>query len=119
TSGLMYNLPFENYAGEYIFLKPGETLPLGNDELSILFTPGHSPASVSFYSAAQGFIIAGDVLFKQSIGRTDLPGGDYDTLINSIKTELLVLPDETKVYSGHGEPTSIGTEKRNNPYLQA
>ena len=118
TSGLMYNMPFDNYAGEFVFLQPGETIMLGKDELKILFTPGHSPASISFYNKQDGFVISGDVLFKQSIGRTDLPGGDYDTLIKSIKDELLVLPDETVVYSGHGAATSIGAEKRNNAYLQ-
>ena len=118
TSGLMYNMPFDNYTGEFVFLQPGEKVSLGKDELTILFTPGHSPASVSFYSKEDGFVVAGDVLFKQSIGRTDLPGGNFDTLIKSIKTELLVLPNETTVYSGHGDPTTIGAEKKENPYLQ-
>ncbi len=118
TSGLMYNMPFDNYAGEFVFLEPGQKLTLGEDQLEILFTPGHSPASLSFYNKNAGFVVSGDVLFKQSIGRTDLPGGNFDTLINSIKTELLVLPDETIVYSGHGDPTTIGNEKRTNPYLQ-
>jgi len=117
TSGLMYNLPFDNYTGSFEFLKEGDVLKLGTDELLVLFTPGHSPASVSFYCAAQGFLISGDVLFRQSIGRTDLPGGNYETLITSIKEKLLVLPDETVVFSGHGAPTTIGYEKRNNPYL--
>jgi hydroxyacylglutathione hydrolase len=117
TSGLMYNLPFDNYTGSFEFLQEGDVLKLGTDELLVLFTPGHSPASVSFYCAAQGFLISGDVLFRQSIGRTDLPGGNYETLITSIKEKLLVLPDETVVYSGHGAPTTIGYEKRNNPYL--
>ncbi|HSN62056.1 MAG TPA: MBL fold metallo-hydrolase [Ferruginibacter sp.] len=119
ASGLMYNMPFDNYTGAYIFLKPGDTLKLGEDELKILFTPGHSPASISFYCQKEGFVIAGDVLFKQSIGRTDLPGGDFDTLINSIKTQLFVLPDETKVYSGHGLSTTVGDEKKFNPYCAA
>ncbi len=118
TSGLMYNMPFDNYTGEFVFLQPGEKVSLGKDALEIFFTPGHSPASISFYSKEDGFVIAGDVLFKQSIGRTDLPGGNFDTLISSIKTQLFVLPDETIVYSGHGEPTTIGEEKRGNPYLQ-
>jgi glyoxylase-like metal-dependent hydrolase (beta-lactamase superfamily II) len=117
TSGLMYNLPFDNYTGSFEFLQEGDVLKLGTDELLVLFTPGHSPASVSFYCAAQGFLISGDVLFRQSIGRTDLPGGNYETLITSIKEKLLVLPDETVVYSGHGAATTIGYEKRNNPYL--
>jgi len=118
TSGLMYNMPFDNYTGEFVFLQPGEKVSLGKDALEILFTPGHSPASISFFSKEDGFVIAGDVLFKQSIGRTDLPGGNFDTLINSIKTQLFVLPDATIVYSGHGEPTTIGAEKSSNPYLQ-
>ncbi len=118
TSGLMYNLPFDNYAGPFIFLQPGEKVQLGKDELSILFTQGHSPASVSFYGKADGFVIAGDVLFKQSIGRTDLPGGNFDTLIKSIQNELFVLPEATIVYSGHGQSTTIGAEKKGNPYLQ-
>ncbi|MFZ4770878.1 MAG: MBL fold metallo-hydrolase [Ferruginibacter sp.] len=118
TSGLMYNMPFDNYTGEFIFLKEGDTLKLGADELKILFTPGHSPASISFYSEKQGFVVSGDVLFQRSIGRTDLPGGDFETLINSIKTQLLVLPDDTKVFSGHGLVTTIGEEKKGNPYLQ-
>jgi glyoxylase-like metal-dependent hydrolase (beta-lactamase superfamily II) len=117
TSGLMYNLPFDNYTGSFEYLQEGDVLKLGTDELLVLFTPGHSPASISFYCAAQGFLISGDVLFRQSIGRTDLPGGNYETLITSIKEKLLVLPDETVVYSGHGAPTTIGYEKRNNPYL--
>lgn len=90
---------------------------LGNEELAIFFTPGHSPGSVSFYNKPAAFIIGGDVLFKGSIGRTDLPGGDFDTLINSIKTIFFTLPDETRVYSGHGVVTSVGFEKRNNPFL--
>jgi glyoxylase-like metal-dependent hydrolase (beta-lactamase superfamily II) len=117
TSGLMYNLPFDNYTGSFEFLQEGDVLKLGTDELLVLFTPGHSPASISFYCAAQGFLISGDVLFRLSIGRTDLPGGNYEKLITSIKEKLLVLPDETVVYSGHGAPTTIGYEKRNNPYL--
>jgi glyoxylase-like metal-dependent hydrolase (beta-lactamase superfamily II) len=117
TSGLMYNLPFDQYSGSYKFLKPGDVVHLGSDQLKVLFTPGHSPASICFYCEAQGFVIGGDVLFRQSIGRTDLPGGNFDTLISSIQQQLLVLPDETVVYSGHGIPTTIGYERRNNPYL--
>ena len=79
--------------------------------------PGHSPGSVSFYHEAGGFVIGGDVLFNGSIGRTDLPGGDFNTLINSIQTQFFTLPDETKVYSGHGPVTTMGFEKMNNPFL--
>jgi hydroxyacylglutathione hydrolase len=83
----------------------------------VLFTPGHSPGSVCFYCAKQNFVIGGDVLFQQSIGRTDFPGGDYDTLIHSIRTKLFVLPDVTTVFSGHGPSTTIGEEKAHNPFL--
>ena len=83
-----------------------------------MYTPGHSPASLSFYHAESKNLIAGDVLFNGSIGRTDLPGGDYDTLIESIKTKLLVLDDEIIVYPGHGPSTTIGKERKSNPFLQ-
>ena len=117
ASGLMYNLPFENYTAELKFITPGTNIHLGKDELEVRFTPGHSPGSVSFYSEPGQFVIGGDVLFNGSIGRTDLPGGDYDTLVNSIRKQLFVLPDEVKVYSGHGPITSIGSEKMNNPFV--
>jgi glyoxylase-like metal-dependent hydrolase (beta-lactamase superfamily II) len=117
ASGLMYNMPFDNYAGDITFLNEGDVIKLGQDELRVLFTPGHSPASLSFYCEKDGFVISGDVLFCRSIGRTDLPGGDFDTLINSIRSQLFVLPAETKVYSGHGPATTIGDEKRENPFL--
>jgi glyoxylase-like metal-dependent hydrolase (beta-lactamase superfamily II) len=118
TSGLSWGMPFENYRGELIFLREGDIVKLDDDELKVLFTPGHSPGSICFYCEAQKFVIGGDVLFRQSIGRTDLPGGDFDTLINSIRNKLFVLPDDVIVYSGHGEPATIGFEKENNPFLK-
>jgi glyoxylase-like metal-dependent hydrolase (beta-lactamase superfamily II) len=84
----------------------------------VLFTPGHSPGSISFYAGKQGFVISGDVLFQGSIGRTDLPLGDFETLSASIREKIYTLPDETVVYSGHGEPTKVGTEKRTNPFVK-
>jgi hydroxyacylglutathione hydrolase len=117
VSGLMYSMPFDNYEGEFIFLNEGDMIKLGEDELQVLLTPGHSPASISFYDAKGKFVISGDVLFKNSVGRSDLPGGDHEVLIQSIKEKLLTLPDETAVYSGHGPATTIGAERRNNPYL--
>ncbi len=116
--GLQWGMPFENYRGEHTLLVPGETVTVGIDELRILFLPGHSPGSVGFYSASQGFLIGGDVLFRQSIGRTDLPGGDHETLLRSISEQLWPLPDDTIVYPGHGEPTTIGWEKKHNPFLK-
>jgi glyoxylase-like metal-dependent hydrolase (beta-lactamase superfamily II) len=117
-SGELWQLPFDNYEGPLNWLEPGSVITIGEEELLILFTPGHSPGSVSFYHEAVGFVIGGDVLFDGSIGRTDLPGGDYKTLINSIQTQFFTLPDETKVYSGHGRVTTVGFEKMNNPYVK-
>lgn len=119
ASGLMWSLPFELYSGPMNWLKEGEDVVFGEDSFQVLFTPGHSPGSVSFYHAGQEFILGGDVLFRESIGRTDLPGGNTETLLNSIRTQLFVLPDETVVLSGHGEPTTIGYEKQHNPFLKA
>ena len=117
ASGLMYDMPFENYAGEFIYLKEGHTIKLGEDELKVIEAPGHSPGHICFYCAKQNFIISGDVLFNRSIGRTDLPGGDHQTLINNIREKLFVLPDETVVHSGHGAVTTIGEEYKGNPFL--
>lgn len=118
ASGLMWNMPFDNYQGDFILLKEGDRIKLGEDELSVIEAPGHSPGHVCFYCEQQHFVIGGDVLFRGSIGRTDLPGGSFETLIKSIRTRLFVLPDETIVYNGHGEPTTIGEEKLHNPFLR-
>ena len=118
TAGLMYNLPFDSYEGEFILLKEGDKIQLGNSELAVIEVPGHSPGSICFYCADQHFLIGGDVLFQGSIGRTDLPLGDHEALLHHIKTKLLVLPEETVVYSGHGATTTIGAEKASNPYLR-
>lgn len=117
-SGERWQLPFDNYNGPLVYLKEGNFIKIGEDQLEIRFTPGHSPGSVSFYSAADGFIIGGDVLFNRSIGRTDLPGGSMDTLVESIRTQFFTLPDETRVYSGHGPVTTVGYEKANNPFVK-
>lgn len=114
----MYGLPPVDESPEPTgYYNEGDIISFGNSELEIYFTPGHSPGSISFYNKKQKIIIAGDVLFNGSIGRTDLPGGDYDTLINSIKTKLLPLGDEFIVYSGHGPTTTIGNERKYNPFL--
>lgn len=99
------------------FLEDGDKIKIGAHELEVLFTPGHSPGSISFYSKESGFIVSGDVLFYRSIGRTDLPGGDQQTLIKAIMEKLMVLPEDTIVYSGHGSSTTIGSEKDHNPFL--
>lgn len=100
------------------FLNDGDIVKIGDGELKVLTVPGHSRGSIALYDAKDGFVIVGDALFQGSIGRTDLPGGDFDTLITSIRTKLLSLPDSTVVYSGHGDPTTIGREKKYNPYLK-
>jgi len=97
------------------FLKEGDSVNFGDERLNILHTPGHSPGSISL--VGDGYVITGDALFNQSIGRTDLPGGDFDTLINSIKSKLFALPDDTMVYPGHGSETSIGDERLANPFV--
>ncbi len=97
------------------FIKNGESLIVGHDTLKVLHTPGHSPGSVSL--AGRGYVFTGDALFNQSIGRTDLPGGDLDTLIHSITDRLFSLADDTIVYPGHGSETSIGDEKLTNPFV--
>ncbi len=118
TSGLMYNMPFDNYQGDLIMLKEGDVIKVGTDELVCLETPGHSPGSLCFYCAAQNFVIGGDVLFQRSIGRTDLPLGNHQELINSIRKKLFVLPPQTIVYPGHGPATTIAEEIKDNPFLQ-
>ena len=112
-----YGLHYSESVKASVFLTEGQKITLGKDELDILFTPGHSPGSLSFFSRSGGFVISGDALFRESIGRTDLPGGDYATLIDAIRTKLFTLPDETVVYSGHGPSTDILHEKRHNPFL--
>ena len=117
ASGLMFNLPFDNYTGRLIFLKEDDIISLRDDALKVIEAPGHSPGSICFYCEKQKFIIGGDVLFYQSIGRTDLPGGNHESLIKNIKEKLFLLPDDVKVYPGHGPATTIGDEKKYNPYL--
>jgi hydroxyacylglutathione hydrolase len=99
------------------FLVEGDVVSFGNTELEVLFTPGHSPGSICFYHRESESLIAGDVLFRQSIGRTDLPGGNHQALIASIKTKLFPLGDNVTVYPGHGESTRMGYEKKHNPFL--
>jgi hydroxyacylglutathione hydrolase len=99
------------------FLDEDGEVSFGNSSLKILFLPGHSPGHLAFYNLKQKICIAGDVLFRQSIGRTDLPGGNFNTLISSITTKLFKLPDDIVVYPGHGESTTIGFEKKYNPFL--
>lgn len=99
------------------FLDEGDILTFGKSSLQVLFTPGHSPGHICLYNKEHNLLIAGDVIFQKSIGRTDLPGGDYDTLIQSITLKLFPLPNTTQIYCGHGPATNLGYEKEKNPFL--
>ncbi|MEW6468034.1 MAG: MBL fold metallo-hydrolase [Bacteroidota bacterium] len=113
----LYGLQAEPSPAPSAFLDEGDTVAFGRSALDVLFAPGHSPGSICFVSRPQKFVIGGDVLFYGSIGRTDLPGGDYDTLIGSIRTRLFPLGDDFTVYSGHGPETTIGFERKHNPFV--
>ncbi len=112
-----YGLPLYEEADPDAFFEEGDQIKFGNTVLDILFVPGHSPGSVAFVEKVSKTVMAGDVLFFRSIGRSDLPGGNAQTLIHSIRTKLFTLDDDYKVYPGHGKPTTIGEEKKLNPYL--
>ena len=100
-----------------VYLEAAGSIEFGNSKLELIFAPGHSPAHLCFYGEDDQFLIGGDVLFYQSIGRTDLPGGNHAQLLKNIREKLFVLPDDCTVYPGHGPATSIGFEKMNNPFL--
>ncbi|MBK9147775.1 MAG: MBL fold metallo-hydrolase [Flavobacteriales bacterium] len=100
------------------FIAEGDIVRIGTDELRVLFVPGHAPGHIALFSEAERFVVAGDALFQGSIGRTDLPGGDYETLIRSIKEQLFPLGDDVVVHCGHGPDTTIGRERRMNPFLR-
>lgn len=99
-------------------LKDGDTIPVGSGALKVIHVPGHSPGGIALYDEKDGFLISGDTLFEGSIGRSDLPGGDLARLLESVKKKLYALPDDTVVYPGHGAPTTIGREKKENPYVR-
>ncbi len=99
-------------------LQEGGKITFGSSEMDIIFVPGHAPGHVAFYSKAHGMLLAGDVLFRGSIGRTDLPGGNHQTLIRSILEKIFVMPDDVTVYPGHGPSTTVGFEKKNNPFFR-
>jgi len=115
--GDMFGIPVEPIDVPDAFFQENDQITFGNSYLIVIAAPGHSPGGVVFYNPEQKILIAGDVLFYGSIGRTDLPGGSFEQLTHNIKTKLLTLPDETVVYCGHGPETTIGFEKKNNPFL--
>lgn len=128
-AGILFFVPIRDIAASYGYridhipaakgyLYDGDLIKFGTSELKVLYTPGHADGSVCFYQQDQRFVITGDVLFRESIGRTDLPTGNYDTLMKSINEKLFTLPDDVVVYPGHGPETTIGHEKLNNPFIQ-
>ncbi len=116
-TGTMWQITIPEPPAPDRLLVDGETLAVGELELEVLFTPGHAPGHVSFYLESEGVLFDGDVLFRQGIGRTDLPGGDYALLMDSIQRRLMNLPGETMVLSGHGPATTIAQESADNPFL--
>ena len=115
--GQMWGIQVEPSPDPTEFLKDGDRFKFGETEFDVLFTPGHSPGSLSYYHQPTKQLLSGDVLFNGSIGRTDLPGGNFDTLEKSIRTKLYTLEDDVIVYSGHGPNTTIGREKKTNPFV--
>lgn len=116
-SAMLFGFTFDKAPQPTQVIKEGQALQLGKDRIEVRHTPGHSPGSVVLYYPEGGWAIGGDVLFAGSIGRTDLPGGNHEQLLQSIRTQLFTLPDETVVYPGHGPETTVGEEKRSNPFL--
>jgi glyoxylase-like metal-dependent hydrolase (beta-lactamase superfamily II) len=117
TSAVLYGLHLPEIVSIEHFIETSTTFELGDYQFNCLFTPGHSPGSITLLEKTEKIAIVGDVLFNGSIGRTDLPGGHHQTLLNSIQTELFTLDPETVIYSGHGPSTSIGHEITNNPFF--
>ena len=116
-AGDMYGVPVPPQPTPSVFLEDNDIVEVGKIKLKVILAPGHSPGSLCFYNEDEKFLIGGDVLFYGSIGRSDLPEGNHNQLINSILTRLMTLPEDVKVYSGHGPATLIGFEKYNNPFL--
>jgi len=111
-----FGVPVKESPAPDIELDDGQVIEVGTLRFQVLHTPGHSPGGVTFYLEEQGVAFDGDVLFQMGVGRTDLPGGEWDTLMRSIQEVLFALPDETILYSGHGPKTTVGQEKRSNPW---
>lgn len=118
-SAMLFGFSFNNPPKPDFFIEENKPYSLGDDQVDVLFVPGHSPGSISFYYPQGKWVVSGDALFNSSIGRTDLPGGNYEQLIDSIRTQLFTLPEYTVVHSGHGPVTTIGNEKKYNPFLNA
>jgi hydroxyacylglutathione hydrolase len=117
ASGAMFGIKIENLIIPEDFIAEGDKITFGNASVEVLYTPGHADGSICLVNHKERYVVAGDVLFRDSIGRTDLPTGNFDTLFSSITTKLFSLPDDYTVYPGHGPETTIGYEKLNNPFL--
>jgi glyoxylase-like metal-dependent hydrolase (beta-lactamase superfamily II) len=117
TQAMMYGMTIDDVPSISINLNEGDVVAFGNTKLSVIQTPGHSKGCICLHNSEENYLLSGDTLFRGSIGRTDLPGGNYEEIIESIKDKLLPLAPETRVYPGHGEPTTISWEKENNPFL--
>lgn len=115
---LLFGMEIETGPKPNISLVHGQRLQVGAIEFEVCHTPGHTPGHVIFYSPIEKVVFCGDVIFRGSIGRTDLPGGNYNQLIHSIETQILSLPDDTILYSGHGPETRVGVERLTNPFLR-
>jgi glyoxylase-like metal-dependent hydrolase (beta-lactamase superfamily II) len=115
--GARWGVPCEPYHGNVEYIQQDQKIQFDQDEFIVLETPGHSPGSVCFYHKEQDFLIGGDLIFKDGVGRTDLPGSNPLELIESIRTQILPLPETMKIYSGHGPVTTWGREKKSNPYI--
>ncbi|SHH73146.1 Glyoxylase, beta-lactamase superfamily II [Chryseobacterium oranimense] len=118
ASGMRFGFSVDPVKADIVYVKEGEELELDREKFKIYHVPGHSPGSVVYHNEGQKFVISGDVLFEGSIGRTDLYKGNYDQLITGITNKLFILDDETQVFSGHGNPTTIGFEKQYNPFFK-
>jgi len=114
---ILFGLEIESGPEPTISLVHGQQLQIGSIQFEVRHTPGHTPGHVVFYCPSEQLVFCGDVIFRASIGRTDLPGGDYGALLHSIETQILTLPDETILYSGHGPDTRVGVERVDNPFL--
>jgi len=113
-----WGAPTDAYKGPIQYIQEGELISFGKDSFKVLLTPGHSPGSVCFYNSQQDFLMGGDLIFKDGVGRTDLPGANPNDLIKSIREQIFPLPDSLTIYSGHGPVTTWGREKEHNPYIK-
>ncbi len=114
----MWGVPMEAGPQPTVWLAAGQVLALGSLRFTVLFVPGHTPGHVAFFEPAAGVLFGGDVLFRGGVGRTDIPAASHDELVRSIQSQFMVLPDATVVYPGHGRSTTIGAERKSNPFLQ-